>query len=168
MDSMKPRSDRASQPPFRGLTIVGALLVALSLAFAFRLVWERTLLSAAVEFASIAAMRGDQRTLDAFLDHGVDVDGRALEGRPLIAAASRAQVETVEALLARGADVNALDASGDSALAVALDSDEPSDELIGPLRRHGGRTLRGSAAEHERAAIAERALYEQRSRACRE
>lgn len=68
-----------------------------------------------------AAQRGDVVTIRALLDHGIDVNGRADNGRTaLIDAAGTGQAEAIRTLLSAGAAVDARDANGETALLRAV------------------------------------------------
>jgi hypothetical protein len=68
-----------------------------------------------------AAFKGDVHIAMLLLDHGAAVDGAGPDGRtPLMFAAMFDRLEAVELLLQRGASAETRDASGATALALAL------------------------------------------------
>jgi len=103
------------------------------------------------EFMTYAAATGDLRTVRALLAHGVPAGVTSRDGQTgLHAAAVGNQMEALALLVRAGAPLDALDRSGDSALQQADDSD--SRDAARFLAAHGAHRIRGSEAQHQRAA----------------
>lgn len=79
----------------------------------------------------------------------VNVHTESNGATPLHGAAVEGQLEVIEYLISRGADVNALNAYGDSPMENARSMNHP--EAMHLLERHGGRVIRGTDEQRNRA-----------------
>jgi uncharacterized protein len=68
---------------------------------------------------------------------------------PLHGAAVEGQIAVIEYLLSKGAGVNALNAYGDSPVQDAISMKHP--EAVALLEAHGGKDIRGSQEQRDRA-----------------
>jgi len=103
------------------------------------------------EYVSYAAATGDLETVKAFLAEGVPVDvaNESDGATPLHGAAVEGQIAVIEYLLSKGANVNALNAYGDSPVQNAISMRHP--EAVALLEAHGGKDIRGSDQQRNRA-----------------
>jgi hypothetical protein len=119
--------------------------------------WQRLLVTThahgpyAGEYVSYAAATGDLATVKAFLAEGVPVDVRNEHdgATPLHGAAVEGQTAVIKYLLSKGANVNALNAYGDSPVQNAISMNHP--EAVALLEAHGGKDIRGSDQQRDRA-----------------
>jgi hypothetical protein len=141
----------------------GKLVISLLFAYAFawRVVatpygfWQRAFIdkyspAQAIDFFTYAAASGDLRTVEAFLNHGVDINSQGRNGTALHGAAVEGEPEIIEFLLAHGADVNAVNAYGDSPMANALQAKKRVAETQSLLEKRGGKLIRGSEEQRNR------------------
>jgi len=117
--------------------------------------WQRLFIekfspSQATAFFTYAAATGDLKTVEAFLDHGVDINTQGRYGTALHGAAVAGELEVMEYLIAHGANVNAVNAYGDSPLANAFNAKKRPAESQTLLAKHGGTLIRGSEEQRDR------------------
>jgi hypothetical protein len=120
-------------------------------------VWQRLFITQmaasprAGDLLVYAAYGKDYRTVKAMLSHGVSI--RATDHSEwrtaLHAAAIAGDLRTIQFLLSSGADVNALDRSGDSPLELAVSRGHG--ECAKFLQQHGGESIHGDEAQHQKA-----------------
>jgi len=138
-----------------GLAMLLAFLLAwgvLAVPYGF---WQRLFIdkyspAQAIDFFTHAAATGDLRTVEAFLDRGIDINSQSIDGTALHGAAVQGEVEIVDLLIAHDADVNILNAYGDSPMANAMKSGRRETETQALLAKHGGKLIRGSEEQRNR------------------
>lgn len=125
---------------------------AISMPYGF---WQRMFIDKyspiqATEFFTYAAAKGDLRTVQAFLDRGVDVNVQSRNGTALHGAAVQGELKIIEFLIAHGADVNAINIYGDTPMANAMQAREHATETQVLLAKFGGKLVRGSEEQRKR------------------
>jgi len=120
--------------------------------------WQRIFLdkyprTEIVEIFTRAAAVGELSTVKALLSKGMDVNARDHNGgTALHGAALEGRTRVMDYLIAHGAAVNSLNDSGDSPLAYAKESDKENVQAQELLIKHGGKVIRGTEDQHNRAA----------------
>jgi|KBSMisStaDraftv2_1062788.scaffolds.fasta_scaffold277634_2 hypothetical protein len=116
--------------------------------------WQRTFIDRfmprAAEFFTYDAAVGDLKTVEAFLQRGVNVNVQDRNGTALHGAAVEGELEIMALLISRGADVNAINAYGDTPLANAMEAKRNSLEAQALLTKHGARLVRGTKEHRDR------------------
>jgi hypothetical protein len=117
------------------------------------------------EFLVQAAGKGELHTLKALIARGTPIQSTNYEGSTALHyAACAGEPAVVRYLIAAGANVNALNMYGDSPL--VCPEEKHNEAIVTMLEAAGGREIRGSEEQHQRAskAIMDREIEEQRKR----